>query len=122
MVPVGEFASTGAKFEQAKNRAFLLFTCLESSHNASRYAGCDGSGWDVACDDAASGDHRVVAHRDALEDDRASADPHAILDRDRPHHQTSARKLVLISIHDDDLTGDLAVAANRDRLSRHDLR
>jgi hypothetical protein len=29
---------------------------------------------------------------------------------------------MLVSVHDDNVTGDLAVAANRDRLSRHDLR
>src|SRR5690349_14784923 len=38
--------------------------------------------WNVACNDAPSADDRIIADRDARQDDRASADPHVSPDFD----------------------------------------
>jgi len=62
---------------------------------------------------AAGADNRVMPNRYTLENDRSSPDPDPIFDRDRLRDQLTVWQSVLVSVHDDDITRNLAIAADR---------
>ena len=77
-----------------------------------RLAGDDGARWNIFRYDGPRTDYRVVTNRDALEHERTAAKPDPVADVDRLCHRRGAGDPVLIRIHDHDVPGDLAVAAD----------
>jgi acyl-CoA thioesterase-1 len=85
---------------------------LRDPDDPRRLTGDDRARWDIFGHDHAGADNGVVANRDTFEHERAAAEPDAVADVDRLRHRRGAADPVLIGIHDHDVPGDLAVAAD----------
>src|SRR5207245_1233757 len=81
-------------------------------HEARWNADDDGVGRNVSRNNTTGSDDGVVSDRHALQHYRSCSDPHAIADCHRLSPQRAIRKSVLVGIHDDHISRDLAVAAD----------
>src|SRR5579885_2899186 len=84
-------------------------------------SGDDATGRDIMGDNGSSADDGMVADMDAFEDDGAAANPDMITNGDRLCNWRRAADAVQVGIHDNDIPGDHAVAANADLLLGDDF-
>ncbi len=75
-------------------------------------SGDDAAGRDIMGDNGSGTDDGMVADMDTFEDDGAAANPDVIANGDRLCDWRRAADAVQIGIHDNDIPGDHAVAAN----------